>query len=72
MAVVQTFGINAMKRSASLRGSRRENGIPDFGRRFAVDAKLSEFELTFPDPAHQFNARDGILLAPQELTRRGE
>ena len=23
------------------------------------DAKLSEFELTFPDPMHQFNASDG-------------
>jgi hypothetical protein len=33
---------------------RRGNSIPDFGRRFAVDAKLSEFELSFLDPVHQF------------------
>ena len=24
------------------------------------DAKLSEFELTFPDPMHEFNAGDGV------------
>jgi hypothetical protein len=47
-AVVQTFGINAMKRSGTLRGSCRENSIPNFGRSFAVDAKLAKFELTFP------------------------
>jgi hypothetical protein len=58
-AVVQTFGINAMKRSGTLRGSCRENSIPNFGRSFAVDAKLAKFELTFPDPMHQFNAGDG-------------
>jgi hypothetical protein len=35
-AVVHTFGINAMKRLATLRDSRRENSIPDFGRRFLL------------------------------------
>ncbi len=58
-AVVQTIGINAMKRSGTLRGSCRENSIPNFGRSFAVDAKLAKFELTFPDPVHQFDASDG-------------
>ena len=58
-AVVQTFGINAMKRSGALHGSCGENCIPDFGRRFVFDAKLSEFELTFSDPVHQFNASYG-------------
>jgi len=45
---VQTFGINATKRSGTLRGSCGENSIPDFWR-----------ELTFPDPMHEFNAGDG-------------
>lgn len=58
-AVVQTFGINAMKRSGAFDGSCGENCTPDFGRRFVFDAKLCEFELTFPDPVHQFNAGDG-------------
>jgi len=47
-----TFGTNATKRSGTLRGSCGENRIPYFGRSFAIDAKLSEFELTFPDPMH--------------------
>ena len=59
VAVVQTFGMNAMKRSGALHGSCGENCIPDFGRRFVFDAKLSEFELTFSDPVHQFNASNG-------------
>ncbi|MGO9232785.1 MAG: hypothetical protein ACLP4V_01345, partial [Methylocella sp.] len=59
MALVQTFGINATKRSGTLRGSCGENSIPDFGRPVVFDAKLSEFELTFPDPMHEFNAGDG-------------
>jgi len=56
---VQTFGINATKHSGTLRGSCGENSIPDFGRPVVFDAKLSEFELTFPDPMHEFNAGDG-------------
>ncbi|HUZ91895.1 MAG TPA: hypothetical protein VMU78_08355, partial [Methylocella sp.] len=48
MALVQTFGINATKRSGTLRGSCGENSIPDFWRPVVFDAKLSEFELTFP------------------------
>ncbi|MGO9234967.1 MAG: hypothetical protein ACLP4V_13165, partial [Methylocella sp.] len=31
----------------------------DFWRPVVFDAKLSEFELTFPDPMHEFNAGDG-------------
>jgi len=58
-ALVQTFGINATKRSEILRGSCGENSIPDFGRPVVLNAKLSEFELTFPDSVHQFNAGDG-------------
>ena len=59
LALVQTFGINATKRSGTLRGSCGENSIPDFWRPIVFDAKLSEFELTFPDPMHEFNAGDG-------------
>jgi hypothetical protein len=57
-ALVQTFGINATKRSGTFRGSCGENSVPDFGRAVVLDAKLSEFELTFPDSVHQFNAGD--------------
>jgi hypothetical protein len=56
---VQTFGIIATKRSGTLRGSCGENSIPDFWRPVVFDAKLSEFELTFPDPMHEFNAGNG-------------
>jgi hypothetical protein len=59
LAVVQTFATDAAKRSGTLCGLCGENCIPDFGRRFVFDAKLSEFELTFPDPMHEFNAGDG-------------
>jgi hypothetical protein len=41
LAVAQTFEINAMKRSGTLRGSCRENRISNFGRSFAVDATLA-------------------------------
>jgi len=58
-ALVQTFGINATKHSGTLRGSCGENSIPDFWRPVVFDAKLSDFELTFPDPMHKFNAGDG-------------
>ncbi len=58
MALVQTFGINA-KRSGTLRGSCGENCVPDFRRPVVLDAKRFEFELTFPDSVHQFNAGDG-------------
>jgi len=54
--VVQTFTFGAAKRSGTLRGSCGENCIPNFRRSFAIDAELSEFELTFPDPMHEFNA----------------
>ena len=63
---MQTFGINA-KRSGTLRGSCGENCIPDFRRPVVFDAKLSEFELTFPDPMHEFNAGDGNRGAPKTL-----
>jgi len=39
----------------------------DFGRSSALDAKLAEYELTFPDPMHQFNASDGDRGAPKTL-----
>ncbi len=58
-ARVQTFGIKATNRSGTVRASCGENSIPDFGRPVVLDAKLSEFELTFPDSVHQFNAGDG-------------
>ena len=53
------FWYQRNERSGALHGSCGENCIPDFGRRFVFDAKLSEFELTFSDPVHQFNASYG-------------
>jgi hypothetical protein len=59
-------GVNATKLSGTLRGSCGENCIPNFGRPFVFDVKLSEFELIFPDPMHKFDAgnrrcaRDGL------------
>ena len=66
-ALVQTFGINATKRSGTLRGSCGEDSIPDFWRPVVFDAKLSEFELTSPDPMHEFNAGDGDRCALKAL-----
>jgi len=54
-------------RSGTLRGSCGENCIPNCGRSFAIDAELSEFELTFPDPMHEFNAGDGDRGASKAL-----
>ena len=59
MAVVQTFATDAAKRFGTLCGLCGENCIPDFWRGFAIGAKLSERELTFPDSMHEFNAGDG-------------
>ena len=67
MAVVQTFATDATKRWGTLRGSGGENCIPNFGRSFAIDAELSEFELTFADPMHEFNAGDGDRGASKPL-----
>ncbi len=64
---MQTFATDAAKRSGTLCGLCGENGIPDFGRRFVFDAKLSEFERAFPDPMHEFNAGDGDRGAPKAL-----
>jgi hypothetical protein len=38
--------------------SSSENRVPNLGRGFVFDAKLAEFELTLPDPMHQFDAGD--------------
>jgi len=67
VAVVQTFATGATKCSGTLCGLCGENCIPDFWRGFAIDAKLSERELTFPDPMHEFNAGDGDRGAPKAL-----
>ena len=64
---VQNFGINAMKRSGTLRGSCRENSIPEFGRSFAIDVKLAKCEQTFPDPVYRVGAGDGYRGVPKAL-----
>jgi hypothetical protein len=52
---VQTFGINETKRSGTLRALIQRDCYPNFGPRFVYNVKLSEFELTFPDPMCEFN-----------------
>jgi len=66
-AVVQAFATDAAKRSGTLGGLCGENCIPDSWRGFPIDAKLSQFELTFPYPMHEFNAGDGDRGAPKAL-----
>jgi hypothetical protein len=66
-AVVRTFTTSATKRSGTLRGSYGENCIPNFGRSFAIDAELPEFELTFPDPIPEFNTGEGDRGASKAL-----
>ena len=66
-AVVQTFATDATKRSGTLRGSCGENCIPNFGRDFAINAELSEFELTSPDPMYEFNTGDGSAQRNREI-----
>ena len=51
---MQTFGIYETKRSGTLRSSCGENCIPNYGRRFVSNTKLSEIERTFLDPMHWF------------------
>jgi hypothetical protein len=38
--------------------SRSENRIPNLGSRVALGAQSTEFELTLPDPMHEFDAGD--------------
>ena len=38
--------------------SRSENRVPNLGSRVALDAQSTEFELTFSDPVHEFDAGD--------------
>jgi hypothetical protein len=52
------FGTQLKRVLGARRGSCGENCDPNFGRGFAFDAKLAEFELTLPDPMDEFNAGD--------------
>jgi hypothetical protein len=65
--LVQTFGIYETKRSGTLRSSCGENCIPNYGRRFVSNTKLSQIERTFLDPMREFNAGDGDRGAPKAL-----
>jgi hypothetical protein len=46
------------QRPGSRHRSRGEHCIPNLGSGFVFDAKLTEFELTFSDPVHEFDAGD--------------
>ena len=59
MAVVQSVHKRAETPTGAQSRSCSEHGIPDFGRPAFLDAKRSEFELTFPDPMHEFDPSDG-------------
>ena len=71
-----TFGGEApAKLSGSMQRNAREHyavhaartAFQISGALFVFDAKLSEFELTFPDPMHEFNAGDGDRCALKAL-----
>jgi hypothetical protein len=46
------------QRPGSRHWSRAKHGIPNLRRGFVFDAKSTEFELTLPDPMHEFDAGD--------------
>jgi hypothetical protein len=56
--VVQTWEVEPSRSSGAWRGSRGKHCIPNFRCGFVFDAKLAEFELTLPDPMHEFDAGD--------------
>jgi hypothetical protein len=56
--VVQTFCGRAKQAPGSCVGSRSENRIANLGSRVALGAQSTEFELTLPDPMHEFDAGD--------------
>ena len=65
-ALAQTFGINATKRSGTLRGSCGEKAA--FQISGVVLSLMRSFpSLTFPDPMREFNAGDGDRGAPKAL-----
>ena len=57
--VVQIFQERTTKGQDLRPSSCSEHCIPDFGRPVIFGAKPSEFELTFSDPMHEFDASDG-------------
>src|SRR5258708_30458081 len=55
------------QRLGSRHWSRGEHCIPNLGSGFVFDAKLAEFELTFSDPVHEFDAGDRRCGSPKLL-----
>jgi hypothetical protein len=52
------FEVEPSRRRKVAFGSRSENRIPNLGSRVALGAQSTEFELTLPDPMHEFDAGD--------------
>src|SRR5271163_3350504 len=55
------------QRPGSRHWSRGEHCIPNLRSGFVFDAKLTEFELTFSDPVHEFDAGDRRCGSPKLL-----
>src|SRR5450631_636235 len=68
-ALVQIMGCGGYGGWELGKESGGENRIPDFRRGFAFEAKLADFELTFPDPMHEFDAGDRDRGAPKAQSK---
>ena len=55
------------KRSGTLRSSCGEYCMPNYGRRFVSNTKLSQIERSFLESMGEFNAGDGDRGAPKAL-----
>src|SRR5580693_9121537 len=60
-------GGRAKQALRSCAGSRSEDRIPNLRCGFVFDAKLAEFELTLPDPVHEFDAGDRRRCSTETL-----
>ena len=67
-ALVQTFGINATKRSGTLRGSCGENCVPDFGRPVVLDAAAASIHVPVLKAAARYLLSN--KLSTQQYVRR--
>jgi hypothetical protein len=57
-ALVQILGVSAKWRFGARGRSGGEDGEPNLWCGFAIHSKLAQCELPFPDPMHEFDARD--------------
>lgn len=56
--LVQIIGLDVVTQWGVRSGLCSEDGIPNFGRSFALDTKFADLELALSNPMHQLNAAD--------------